>query len=234
MGLDGALVTVETRIAALEREMAALRGHQDQIAQNALAFGPKGEVILEALGLQLQEGTVFDADASTIRWVRGGKQAEVISAYDGAGVPTLHLRSNDPAHTGEFADLNLFGDPENPQIQVTASGTSPLNRHNAKILDSEGNSDFLQLAEEGNVHLDFGIDVVEWPGGTGQSDTATVTGIKGKTNALYFTQPILSDTEFFLQVANPTIHQFDVIAFDPSAEPPAGHQQSFYWAALTE
>lgn len=226
-------MTLEERIAELERQVAKLEGEQDQITPNAYSIGPKGEVnetltgFLNARGISFPPTTAPAPNAS-IAWEDGkGGDAAEISSWALGGATHLSMFSNGPWGEAILASY---------QIAAEAQLYAYVNFHLAVILDQEGRSSFPQLdAGFGNkVRLAFGYANVNYAGGTEDSEIVLVNLPRpAESNVYYFTQPEQSYGNSRLgMIVDGQLDHFELYVHSVVGEPPAGTKEVCWWLAV--
>jgi len=223
-------VTQEQRIAQLEQKVQALEGHQDQITPGAYSINSEGKIEekltghLEAQGIDLPLGS---GEPSRITWGASGRQGVIFTGPSGASGAVLQMMAYSET---EQTLLDLAADGEGNGLANLV-----VDAHAVTLLDADGNSAFARLSTLGNIRLSFGIATLTYPGGSEQSDTATIASFpEAKSGgALYFTQAVEAEgNSRFGVVVNPAADSFDLYLQSTVGEPPAGTKEHCYWLAI--
>ena len=239
--MPATLAQLEARVAALE---AGATGAETN-SPNYLTLTPAGAVgALFSGGVQLIEAPALDPTnaAGTLRWMDPATPS-IVDAYIQAAVsgapPTHGLLLVSNPDTNDLAILELYtkvaGAKGSAGIQAQAYDNAG-GAASAWIINSAGQSNFLQLPSTKQLAIDCGLSFVSFPSGTQWSSTTNVTHALGRVPvAVLLGGQTSSAGAFILMCINSgsiTASGFSLRGYSPQAAVGAGDYAYFSWAAI--
>jgi hypothetical protein len=246
-------VTVDAELAALQARVAALEAQQvggDTITPTYLTIDAQGHVsasftgIVNALGVTIPEGlNPNPSGQNEIAWVNsGGAVEERIGSVNNGGVAAL-LAQATPAAAGVegLVKLEAFNHAatENAILSAAADDTTSsvsasATTHGVVVIDSAGESSFLQLASPNNFRLAAGQGVAAWTGAGAVSVVETaLTGLPGAATAIIFgCQTSAHGFASYGGISGNAAGSFTFYAVATGGIPPAGDSAAVTWMAV--